>query len=105
MIPDIFQDFAKRDFHLWLYKTHNAPALAKQFPKYTLCTFHRIRRGIQPKYMPDRVYLTFKGILDYADEHAVEAIKYSSLSLEIKYGLSEEKVRQYRKEWENGLWT
>lgn len=90
-------DFAKRDQHLALWSTHNAPALSKHFPEYSLDEIYRIRSGIRPKYMRDRVYITLKCILEFADHHKQEAGRLKFSNLEAKYGLSRSTVhRRYR---------
>jgi hypothetical protein len=100
----LHKDFAKRKHCIWLHGQYNARALHKQFPEYTLDTFYRIRKGIMPKYMPLRVYLTFREFLAYAEYNRQEAYKLKSLNLEVKYKLSEAKVRQeYKSFKENNL--
>lgn len=99
----LYEDFTKRELHQWLHQTHNAHALAKQFPKYPLNTLYRVRAGIRPKYMPERVYLTLKGIMDFAEYHRREAYRLSNTRLELKYGISREKLRIHYKEWKGTL--
>lgn len=98
----IYKDFAKRDFHLWVYRTHNAHALARQFPKYPLNTLYRVRAGIQPKYMPYRTYMTLKSIMCHADEHKAQARKLTLEDIAVKHKVSVETVRQLNREWSNG---
>lgn len=102
MLP-LYEDFAKRELHQWLHQTHNARALAKQFPKYTLDTLYRVRNGIRPKYMPERVYLTLKGILDFSEHHRREASRLKFSNLADKYEISECTVSKLYKEWKGIL--
>jgi len=99
----IFKDFAKRDIHRGLHDSHNARALHRQFPRYTLDSLYRIRRGEQPKYMRPRTYLTLKLIMEFADYHNQEARKLTSIELQIKYGISENRYKQLNKEWKGEL--
>ena len=102
--PVIYRDFAKREHCIWLHSQYNARALHKQFPEYTLDTFYRIRKGVMPKYMSYRVYITLKSIMSFAEYNRQEAYKLKSLNLEVKYKLSEAKVRQeYKSFKENNL--
>ena len=91
----LHKDFAKREHCLWLHSQYNARALHKQFPEYTLDTFYRIRRGIMPKYMPKRIYLTFKAFLDYAEFNRQQASALSNINLEIKYSISRKTLYEY----------
>lgn len=102
MLP-LYEDLAKRELHQWLHQTHNAHALQRQFPKYTLDTLYRVRNGIRTKYMPERVYLTLKGILDFAEYHRREAGKLKFSNLAEKYGISECTVGRRYKEWKGEL--
>ena len=93
--PVIHRDFAKREHCLRLHSQYNARALHKQFPEYTLDTFYRIRRGIMPKYMPKRIYLTFKAFLEYAEFNRQQASALSNINLEIKYSISRKTLYEY----------
>jgi len=91
----LYLDFAKRDEHLRLHKTHNAHALAKQFPKYPISVLYRVRDGKRPKYMPTLVYFTLKGIMAFADHNKQEANQLKGINLEIKHGISARKLAAY----------
>lgn len=92
MIPPIHLDFVKREFHLRCYRTHNAQALNRQFPQYSLSILYRISKGVQPMYMTDRVYLTLKGILEYASHHRYKAGQLKHANIAAKHGVSVRKV-------------
>ncbi len=98
MLP-LSQDFAKREFHLWLHKTHNPHALAKQFPQYSLATLYRIRRDHKPKYIPGRTCLTLKGIMEFADYHKREAGRLTLEDIAVKHKLPVDTVRRLNREW------
>ena len=93
--PVIYRDFAKREYCLRLHSQYNARALHKQFPEYSLDTFYRIRKGVMPKYMPKRVYLTFKCFLEYAEFNRQQASALSNINLEIKYSISRKTLYEY----------
>ncbi len=98
MLP-LSQDFAKREHHLWLHQTHNAHALVKQFPEYKLNMMYRVKAGLRPKYMPGRMYLTLKAIMDFADEHKAEARKLTLEDIAVKHKLPVDTVRRLNREW------
>lgn len=102
-MPSLYEDFAKRELHQWLHQTHNAHALQRQFPKYTLDMLYRVRSGHRAKYMPERVYRTLKGIMEFADYHRREAGKLKFSNLAEKYGISECTVGRRYKEWKGEL--
>lgn len=99
----IYDDFAKRDFHLWLYRNHHPTALHKQFPRYSVYLLYRIYKGHKPKYMPDRVRLTLKGIMDFAYYNKQEAGKLSFYNLAHKYGMTEQAVRRFYQAYKEGF--
>jgi len=105
MLPlaKLYDDFAERDFHKWLHQTHNAHALHRQFPEYTLDTLYRVRKGHKAKYMPERVFLTLKGILEFAEHHRREASKLSFYNLAHKYGVSECTITRIHAMYKQGI--
>ena len=94
-LPALHRDFAKRKHCTWLHGQYNARALHKQFPEYTLDTFYRIRKGVMPKYMPLRVYLTFREFLAYAELKRQQASALCNINLEIKYNISRKKLYEH----------
>ena len=94
-LPALNRDFAKRKHCIWLHGQYNARALHRQFPEYTLDTFYRIRKGVMPKYMPLRVYLTFREFLAYAELNRQQASALSNINLEVKYNISRKTLYEY----------